>query len=103
MLKCLYLVEEGVISSFDASSVCVSTHGYFDNRLNVVSWQLAPLDDPDPDLDHDKNLDTLQPREWRNASELLELSKSVHEGLMSGFRVTTVSTYDILHLRCSLP
>lgn len=51
-----YLIKEGVISSFDASSVGLSTHVYFHNRLYVVSRQLATLDDPDPDLDHGRKI-----------------------------------------------
>lgn len=56
---CSYLIEERVISSFDASSVSFSTNVYFHNRLYVVSRQLATLDDPDPDLDNGRKIRSL--------------------------------------------
>lgn len=54
-----YLIKEGVISSFDSSSVSLSTNMCFHNRLYVVSTQLTPLDDPDPDLDRGRKIGSL--------------------------------------------
>lgn len=46
----LHLVKCWIISLPDASPLRLSSHHYFDHRLDVNAWQLSALDDSNANL-----------------------------------------------------